>query len=173
MSFSKEHIAKVLMQQRDRLSAQVWVIVGDFHITEDVLQELTVLAIEKGVEFEDEFRLRAWLRKSARLKALEAVRRQGRVPVLLSSDVLEQLDVAWETAEESPIASTLERLSKCMDELTPRNRQILNLRYAQGKKTAEVATILGRNVDAVYKAIVRIHVALRDCIEAKVAEDRV
>jgi RNA polymerase sigma-70 factor (ECF subfamily) len=164
-------IAKVLMQQRDRLFAQVWTIVGDPQLIEDVLQDLAVIAVDKGIALEDEPRLRAWLYKAARLKALEAVRARKKSPLLLSDEVLDQLELAWIT-DDQPYRTALEYLRTCMEQLTPNNRQILSLRYGQGKKTAEVARRLGRNVESMYKAIIRIHVALRECIEAHVAEER-
>jgi RNA polymerase sigma factor (sigma-70 family) len=170
MSLDATTVAKVLMQQRDKLFAQIWTIVGDPQLIDDVLQELAVVAVQKGVEVEDEVRLRAWLCKAARFKALEALRARHRAPLLLSDEVLDQLDLAW-IDERRPLATMLSHLHSCMEKLTPNNRRILGLRYVQGKKTAEVARLLGRNVETLYKAIIRIHVSLRECIEARLAEE--
>ena len=172
MPIDAKTVAKVLMQQRDRLFAQVWTIVGDPQLIEDVLQELAVVAIGKGVEVEDEPRLCAWLCKAARLKSLEALRSRGRTPLLLSDEVLDQLDFVWMAEHQTPLAKTLEHLRTCVEKLTPNNRHILGLRYGQGKKTAEVAAIVGRKVTAVYKALIRMHVTLRECVEARLVEER-
>jgi RNA polymerase sigma-70 factor (ECF subfamily) len=163
-------VVQVMMQQRERLCAHIWTIVRDAQLVEDVLQELSVLAIEKEGNFPDDRRLIAWLHRAARLKALEALRAQGRLPLYMDDALLDEFERQWEQRAILSEVEVIKTLHACIEHLTPGNRQILTLRYRKGKKAAEVAKLLGRKVEAVYRALTRIHCALRDCVERKLKE---
>ena len=72
-----DELARVLMAEHARLGAYVLSITGDFHICEDVLQDIALVALEKVQEVGDDVSLRVWLRRIARLKALEAAGNVG------------------------------------------------------------------------------------------------
>jgi RNA polymerase sigma-70 factor (ECF subfamily) len=167
MTIDVKTVVQVLMQQRDRLFAYIWAIVGDLQLAEDTLQELSLLAVEKGPEVQDEARLVVWLRRAARLKALEMLRQRGRTPLALGESVLDQLESHWVDQERHAEADVVRALEECLNQLTPNNRRILAMRYAEGKKTGDIAIALGRKLPTVYQSLVRVHRALRQCIEAK------
>ena len=166
MALSSETIVRVLMSHRNRLSAYIWSIVGDAHLAEDVFQEVSMLAVQKGCDVADSERLVVWLRRTARLKSLEARRKQRRSP-LLDEVLLADYDAQWERYDPLEEAELIEALYACVEELTENNRRIVTLRYGQGLKSSEVATVLRRKVTAVYRAIGRIHRALADCMDGK------
>lgn len=62
-------IVQTLMQQRDSLSVYIWTIVRDVQLVEDTLQELSILAVQKGGEIEDASRLPAWFRRAVRFNS--------------------------------------------------------------------------------------------------------
>ena len=160
-------IAQILMQQHDRLFAQAWTIVRDTQLVEDTLQDLSMLAMQKGESLEDEQHLAAWLRRAVRFKALEVLKRHGRTPLVVNDAILDQFEVYWEDRQRHQDSDRLDALAACLDRLTPKNRRLLQLRYADGKKPAEIAGIVGRNVDVVYTLIARAHRSLRECIELR------
>ena len=165
-----EQVARTLMAEHGRLGAYVLSITGDFHLTEDVLQDVAVLAIEKVREVADDVSLKVWLRRIARFKALEALRQKNRPRALLSDEVLDKLESYWESHDEQSEwagSSVLEMLQACMKELTPSSRRLLLLRYAKALRSGEIAVRLGMNVKSVYQAITRAHRKLADCIEKK------
>jgi DNA-directed RNA polymerase specialized sigma24 family protein len=48
MALDSPAIVRLLMAERSRLFSYTWAIVGDVHLAEDVFQEVSLLAIEKG-----------------------------------------------------------------------------------------------------------------------------
>jgi RNA polymerase sigma-70 factor (ECF subfamily) len=160
------------MTEHGRLGAYVLSITGDFHLTEDVLQDVAVVAIENVQEVADNVSLKVWLRRIARFKALEALRRKNRLPSPLSDEVLEKLESYWESHDDQSAwagSTVLEMLQACMKELMPSHRRLLILRYAKGLRSGEIATRLGVSVKAVYQASTRAHRKLVDCVEEKTA----
>ena len=167
MSMDSKTIVRVLMQQRDRLFAYIWSIVGDAHLAEDVLQEVSLLAMENGGEVADEVRLAAWLRHAARNKALEAVRRRSRQPTPLDEAILEAMEPDWQQYDALEESELVDLLRTCVKQLTANNQRIVTLRYVDGLKSNEIARRLHRNVSAVYQAITRIHRALSECMSRR------
>jgi RNA polymerase sigma-70 factor (ECF subfamily) len=170
MALEVKTVVQVLMQQHSRLFAFTWTIIGDTQMTEDVMQELSVLAVEKGVEVADETSLVVWLWRAARLKALEFRRQKRRSPITLNDQLAEQLELRWLGRPAVSDSQLTESLQGCMDELTPNNRQLLSLRYVEGKKSREIARALHRKPATVYQSIARLHRSLRKCIEARLSE---
>lgn len=160
-------IVQVLMEQRDRLFAYIWTIVRDVQLAEDVLQEVSILAVKKGGDIENAARLVVWLRHAARLESLAMCRRRTRSPVILDDKVLDQLDAFWAERDTHSAGRELMALRACVAQLTPRNLRILALRHVHGKKAPEMAEILGRSVDVVYTMVARIHRTLRECVQAR------
>ena len=118
MALEIEQVVHVLMADRNRLLAYIWSITGDFNLGEDVVQEVAMLAMDKGRQVADEAHLKVWLRRTARFKALEALRAKGRAPSPLSEEVLEKLERHWEPYEALPESTVVGILRLCFRYLT-------------------------------------------------------
>ena len=172
MALEVKTVVQVLMQQQNRLFAYIWSIVGDSQLAEDAMQELSVLAVEKGPEVSDENMLVVWLRRAARLKALEARRKKSQLPVALEESVAEQLEAHWAQFDTTSDVNLVDILNHCVEQLTTHHREILRLRYVQGKKAGEIARALNRKAATVYQSIARLHRILRDCVDRQLREVR-
>lgn len=54
MPLDRKTVIRVLMTERDRLYAYIWSLIGDVHLAEDVLQEVSLLAADKADEVSNE-----------------------------------------------------------------------------------------------------------------------
>ncbi len=164
-------VVQVLMQQHNRLFSYIWTIVGDTQLAEDAMQQLSLVAIKKGVDVADEYKLVHWLIRAARNEALKARRTKSRLPTTLEDSVADQLELQFLRPRlTSSDAAAMDALDECVRRLSERNREILRLRYVQGRKTGEIAHFLNRNVEAVYQSISRIHGRLRKCVELRLRD---
>ena len=59
-------------------------------------------------------------------------------------------------------------LTDCYAQLSPRDRELIDLRYQPGATVRRLARQLGRGVDALYKSLARIHQTLFDCIRGAI-----
>jgi len=171
MGLEPAKIVQELIAERDRLFSYIWAIVGDIHLAEDVFQEVSLLVVEKNPNVDDVSQLRVWFRRAARLKALEAVRRKKRGP-LLNESVLDKLEECWsdyDAAPDSELNELLDMLRDCMRLLTPYSRRLLVMHYTHGLRSSEIARRLKLKVETVYQAIARAHRSLSECIKAKLA----
>ena len=164
-------IVRALIRDRARLLGYIWAIVRDHHIADDVFQDVTVLAMERAADIKDESHLLLWSRRTARFKALEALRKQPRQTVPLDNDVLELLEAEWDGNDPHATGEDIEHLRACMAKLSPHARTLLGLRYAEDVSGARVAEVMQVKVQSIYVALARIHRALGDCIRRRRARE--
>lgn len=169
MPVDQKNVVRVLMVQRDRLFAYIWSIVGDVHLAEDVIQEVSLVAAEKGGEVANERALVVWLRTTARHKCLEAIRADRRAPLSLASQTLDLLDAQWARQDEVDTATMLAALDDCLRQLTPRTQRLVRMRYVENLGASHIAGVLHRKTAAVYQALTRAHRALGDCMRQQLA----
>ncbi|QNN24792.1 sigma-70 family RNA polymerase sigma factor [Planctomycetales bacterium ZRK34] len=171
MAIEQDTIVRVLVKDRARLLAYIWAIVSDVHVAEDVLSEVTVLAVKKREQIADEAHLAGWLRIAARTEALKALRTDRSRPTPMSDQLIDLLDAEWATRDAQSSNDLADALQICMQRLSPRARQLVKLRYAEGLSGAVLAEKLNQRIKSIYVAISRVHRALGDCIRAHVARE--
>jgi RNA polymerase sigma-70 factor (ECF subfamily) len=169
MAITNEQLVRVLLRDREALFAYCWSILRNDDLAEEVFQELSALAVQKRETIVDEQHLAGWLRLAARNKAQELIRARGSAPTLLDDELLDKLETDWRRWDATPSATLLHLLRQCLMGLGESARELIDLRYGQGLKSAQVAEQMNRNVKSVYVALTRIHVKLGDCVRSKVA----
>lgn len=164
-----DEIAAVLLAERLPLTAFVASVTRDFHLAEDIFQEVSVKAVATAAEFESYQHLLHWARLAGKNRAIDFLRaRDGRYEGL-SEEVLETLATEWPgKADVLPMRGAL---SDCIEQVTPRNRELLRLRYFERRSCEEVASIQGRKIETVYQALSRLHKALGECIRTRLQQE--
>ncbi len=141
------------MADGDRLAMQVFYarhhvrvfrfalrIISDHSLAEDVISEVFLDVWRQAGRFEGRSAVSTWLLAITRHKAYAALRR--RTTEFVKDDVMEAIE---DTADRPDV--TLEKetrgriLRKCLNELTPNHREIIDLVYYHEKSVAEVAQI--------------------------------
>jgi RNA polymerase sigma-70 factor, ECF subfamily len=168
---SQESVVEGLIADRSKLLAYIWSLLRDHHDTEDLFEEIVVLAMKNAGKIQDREHLLAWARRAARHRAINHLRHKGRHPVLLREDVLNQLEAQWHNLDAQPAQSRAEALRLCLDQMTPRSQRIVALRYGKGMSGQEVAAVTGQQVHSVYVALTRIYRALEDCVRRRLEEE--
>lgn len=165
-----EQITEHVLRERLSLTAYIGSITRNYHLAEDVFQEICVKVIGRTEEFDSPEHLLNWFRRSARNRAIDLIRaREGRF-IGLSPEALAILEEQWDRDDEFTSGEAMAVLSDCIEELTPRSREILRMRYHENRSGKDVAARLDRKVESIYQAIARIHKSLGDCVRRRTAE---
>jgi RNA polymerase sigma-70 factor, ECF subfamily len=160
-------ITEHVLHERLELIAGVCAVTRNYHLAEDVYQEIFVKAVALTDKFTSKSHLTNWFRLSARNRAIDLIRtREGRY-VGLSEEALLAIEDSWGSVEVARRESQLAALEKCVETLTPRSRQIVKLRYFENRSGQEIAEFMGRKVGSAYQAIARIHKSLTDCMKQR------
>jgi RNA polymerase sigma-70 factor (ECF subfamily) len=154
-------VQQLFVRHQGQLKAFVLALLPDFARADDVVQEVFLHVTAKAAEFEPETNFLAWVRSIARFKLLEACRQSpGRS---LDADVLESLAAScpddWVGDEK------LAALTRCLQRLAPKAREIVQLRYQREHSPPEIARILSRTTNSISVALAKARVELRECIE--------
>jgi RNA polymerase sigma-70 factor, ECF subfamily len=160
----QDTLMRLLVRDQPKMHAYAWQFLRDDHLVEEVLQELALVAVKKGDQVVDEAHFPAWARKTCRNLAMNAVRKRGRSPQLLSTSVLDLLEAQWEKLDPVGGFDLIAALRKCVEKLTVRARQMIDLRYVDDLRSGEIAQRLGVKVGTIYISLMRIHRALAECI---------
>jgi RNA polymerase sigma-70 factor (ECF subfamily) len=136
---------------------------------DDLAQEAFIVAYRRLADFEPDADFGRWLRGIARhLVANERHKdaRRSRLLPLAVADVLLNRERA-----DDPGPADLTRLvpvmQECVEQLPPRSRELLQRRYAGNEKTGTLARELRMKTDAVRQTLLRIRIAVKECIERK------
>ncbi len=148
------------------LTAYVMTLVPSSSDAQDILQE-TKLALWRSFDsFEPGTNFGAWARRTALNRILDYRKRKGRESRRLwfTDRCCEMLAEEYEATSPEIREEQGHRLRECIARLQPRHREILVLRYFRDSSVEDVAARVDRTVDATYRVLSRIRLALRKCL---------
>ncbi len=164
------HVQALFVQYLPALRGFVLSLVSNFNLVDDVVQETFLTVTAKAESFERGTNFRAWAWTIARYKTLQLLDKSAPVDERFVPEVINAL-CAHETAEEWHGEEMLRYLKTCIEQLAPKARQSIELRYMQAHRPPEIARVMGWTVDAVHVALARARVALRECVTRRITAE--
>jgi RNA polymerase sigma-70 factor (ECF subfamily) len=136
---------------------------------DDLAQEVFIVAYRRLNQFEPGTDFGKWLRSIARYLVANERRKEARHSRLLPFAVVDALLAHEpENAAETSIADLLPAMRDCVEQLPARSRELLQRRYSDNENAATLARGLRMNADAVRQQLLRIRLAVKECVERKV-----
>jgi RNA polymerase sigma-70 factor (ECF subfamily) len=155
-------IQQLFVKHQLGLRAFILSLEPNFTDAEDLLQEVFLVVTRKANEFQEGTNFFAWACTIARFKLLESLRRRARSQAL-SEEVIEALcAVEPETQFDD---SRLAILQQCLEQLAPKARQMMYLRYYGEHSPSQIATLVSWTPNAVRVALSRARTVLQQCLE--------
>jgi RNA polymerase sigma-70 factor, ECF subfamily len=166
-----EEVQRLFLRHAGVLRGFILGLLPDHNRAEDVFQEVFLTVSRKSGEFQSGSNFLAWARSVARLKVLEACRSAQGGPHLLEPEALEAIIAVADEADDS-WAERREALARCLEQLAPRARQILELRYGEDfLPPPEIAARLSWTVNAIHVALSRARKFLQECTRRRLAPE--
>jgi RNA polymerase sigma-70 factor (ECF subfamily) len=129
---------------------------------DDLVQEVFVLVLQKGLDDRGAAAAGAFLRGVAKNLLLRERRSAG------ARREVELADEVWrEQCGERDGGERIDALRGCLTALPERSRALLQRTYADGLGRAAVAAELGMRADGVKTALRRLRDGLRECVERR------
>lgn len=162
--------ARLLMQHRTALFGYIYACVRNHADAEDILQTVSLAVMQSFAQLHNPSGFLPWAREIARRRVL-AHRRTGRREQPLDPDLVRHLADAAEALDRAqPASAHHAALLACLESLPPETRRLITLRYDDTIVGAEeLAARFGRSVQAIYAQIKRTKMALRACVERRLA----
>lgn len=165
-----EQFLKLFLENERHLYAFIVCILPSLADADDVLQETSLILWKKINEFQPGTDFLAWACRIAQYRVLQFYEKQGRSRLHFDEQALEA--IAAETIDRGPVLEARHQaLARCLETLKQRDLDLLQRRYTDDSTPQQIATQVGRSIDAVYKALSRIHDSLMQCIQRKLARE--
>jgi RNA polymerase sigma-70 factor, ECF subfamily len=161
---SRGHSFLRLYQANERrVYGFILALVPDWSEADDLMQETTRVMWSKFDEFEPGTDFAAWALCIARYQVMNHRKKKRAQKVQFSDQTVEAVAERLVSAPDN-LNDIRDALQDCLTKLSERDRQLIQLRYELNATPRTVAERIGRGIDAVYKALNRIHVQLLHCI---------
>lgn len=132
---------------------------------QDVVQNINLALIRRSGDYDASRPFRPWLLAFARRIVWQYRRDHAAPHVIFDSALFDRVAAAWaETVPDEPAAELLRRLERCKQELTPRQRRLLEAYYRQCRDAGSLAREGASNAHAVTAGLYYIRRRLADCI---------
>jgi RNA polymerase sigma-70 factor (ECF subfamily) len=153
---------ELALVHRRMIEAYAFAITRDFHLADDVYQDVALVLMSQWDRLPDGEGLRFWLKEVIRRKCHELQRKQARLARMLSDEALERIGTAFPVEPEDGLA---EAMARCVDRLAGDARAVVLGRYAEGLDVPTIAARIGRSVQGSYAVLKRARLALEECVE--------
>lgn len=163
---------RLLMTNQNKIYTYIHMLVPSVQDADDIMQETASTIWEKIDSFKPGTDFASWAVTIARFKIMNYRRLKNNSIVQYSSRTLEAIDnyASEHVHQELPIK---EYLKDCLQMLSPKDRSLVQMRYAQSITTKALARNLGRSLHGLYSTLSRIQLLLLECIDRrKSAEER-
>jgi RNA polymerase sigma-70 factor (ECF subfamily) len=162
-SKDSDAFVRLMTEHQGRLFAYVYSLLGNPDAANDVLQEVNVILWRDSKEFRAGSNFKAWAFRVAHFQVMAWRQRQIRDRLVFEDDMLEVLANGAREADEM-FDRRQERLTGCLEKLTPQHREMIRRRYAEGRSLQDLAAERGMTANAMMQALFRIRQRLMQCV---------
>lgn len=158
---------QVLIRHLPMLYAYSRALCGDHHAAQDVVQETGLIAFRNLNHLFPETDFVAWVKAIARRQALSMQRKLSRAAVLPE----ESIEAVYQDPSPAAAAPRRDALARCLGALQGRLARVIRDHYFGGSKVEELAQGMEMTRHAVVQLLYRARMALRDCIQRRLARE--
>src|SRR5688500_7532429 len=163
-SASQQQFLSLFLRSEREIFRYVAALIPNVADAEDIVQQTAVALWEKFNAYDPAQPFTPWACRFALNKARQWIERRQRWQALLEGGLAEEL--AQRREELRPeLECQLKHLEGCLGKLPEDQRSLVEGYYYHRSGIEKVAGSSGRTVEATYKALQRIRIALQICIE--------
>lgn len=168
-----QEVQRLFVHHADLLEGFIVALLPDFSVSKDILHEVFLTVTAKAEDFRPGSDFVAWARTISRMKVFEHLRRKRSVPHLVDPLALEAVLSAAPEGDDA-WARHREALARCLDRMSPRAREILEMRYSEPLMAPrEIARRISWTSGAVRVALARARRFLHECARGRLAGQEV
>jgi len=166
---STRELAGYWVRSQSVISAYITANVFDRHHAEDILQDVASVVAENFASFDRSQSFVAWALGIARNRILKYYRTRAQERKVLSEDALVRLGQALEEHQDEN-EDRREALRHCLEQISGRRREVLELRYRDNVKVMDIGQQFGMSASAVSVMLHRVRTLLHECIERRLGK---
>jgi RNA polymerase sigma-70 factor, ECF subfamily len=163
--------AEIVRRYRPEVRRVAMLMLADGLVTENVVQQTFIRAYERLDDFRRGQEFGRWIKAIARNLVRDELKKSSRERgrMALYRDYLLAKLSAEDHGERGEVILA-EALAHCRNKLPATAAKAIELRYDQELPFEEVASALGRTAEAARQIVTRARIALKQCIQKRLAE---
>ena len=166
----KDQLLSDVLHYKDRIWSYIFSIVRDYHLSEDVLQEVCLFLVNSAEKYDSSKSFLPWALGIARNKSYEAIRKNQKQGTLLEDKILKKLQETITNVNREENVR-LEALQKCLTQISEENRNLMTMKYVQRFSAEKISKIINRSRTATFSLLQRIRTSLAGCINRGTASE--
>jgi len=171
-----EELAVYWAQHQPVVAGYIGSLIPDFQDADDVLQNVAVMTVKKFDEYDRERPFAAWVIGIARIMVRKYYsEKKNKGHLILDHRAVEALSDVYEQeyfriARRHDIRQSA--LERCMRQLKGRWKRVLEMYYLRELSPGRIAQQLGITPNNVFVSLHRVRLALRECVQHQLQQDR-
>lgn len=165
-----EEIAVFWTNAQPSVSAFIMSIVPRFQDADDILQQVAVAVVKNYDKYDKKQSFIGWAIGIAKNEILMYRRNNPKGRLIFDVKTIEAISKAHEK-ESAKFNDMRKALEICINRITGRTRQILEMRYFNELAVSRIAQKLGMTNGSVYTLLHRMRLALQECINGQMAAE--
>ncbi len=162
----QERFTRLWTEAQASVSGYVRAVIRDPDVVRDVLQETALVLLRKFRDWDSTREFVPWALGVAKYEILAHRRDAGRSRLLFDDALLDTVTELWgQVAGE--ISAEQAALDQCLEQLPPRSREFVRLRYFHNLEMADIGGRMETTAGAVRVALMRIRERLQDCVQRR------
>jgi RNA polymerase sigma-70 factor (ECF subfamily) len=167
---ASEEFVRALTDHQTAMLAFIRALMPGSSGARDLLQEVNIILWQKREHFETGSNFKAWAFQVIRYHLMNHRRRLASKGWLVFDDELvERISPALE-ADPEELEVRHQALHHCLQKLRPKDRELLQHRYASGAPLNDYAKAINRSPGTLKATLFNLRAALRKCIEGRFKE---
>jgi RNA polymerase sigma-70 factor (ECF subfamily) len=164
-----EEFVGLFAQGQYEIHSYILTLVHNWTDADDVMQATSIVLWRKFDQFERGSDFVAWACRIAQLEVKNFRRVRGRDRLFFDEPLMQSL-ASVRLAMADRLQEEREWLTDCVAKLRADDRELIHRCYGRKNITAkDVAVALGRPVNTVYKALIRIRRSLYECVQRTIS----
>ena len=165
-----EEFVRLWTVAQRKVFLSIFALVHNLADAEEILQQTSVVLWRKFSEYRRDQDFTRWACGIARYEVLKHRHERGKAVLSMSDDLVERLSAAT-IREIDHLDRRRDALQQCLEELLPRHRELIRMRYEEDCRPEGLAVRLGRTADAIRRTLHRIRMRLLECMDRKLAHE--
>ena len=161
--------SELIARHQSEIYGYVFAIVRNREDANDLFQSVCLVLWSKFASFRYDSSFFAWARQTAKFEVRKFLTRKH-LPNHVSEELLDTLAEITPVVQDSGIELGLVALRHCKGRLDAGDEELLELRYAEGLSTVEIADRLQRLQPSISRSLNRIRRWLFECIERELSQ---
>jgi RNA polymerase sigma-70 factor (ECF subfamily) len=164
---SRTRLTQLWLESEPAVRLFVFAAIQRLQDAEDVLQQVAMTAAKRFDEYDPSRPFVGWALWLAKSRVVDHYRKQARQREVFSNALLDRLAAAVEQRTHQESTARQQALEKCLKQLPPKSRAMLDLRYVDDLPVDSLAQKSGVTLGSAHVILSRIRDRLADCIKSR------